>query len=151
MVQPGTRGPEGTIGAEAAQRRHRILVTDDNVDAAASLAMMLEIMGHEVRTAHDGLEAVEVAATFRPDIILLDIGMPKLDGFEACRRIRGQDWAHDVFMLALTGWGQDADRIEARKAGFDEHLVKPVDPTAFEKLLAGIRSRVATPDRRGGP
>jgi CheY-like chemotaxis protein len=126
----------------AAGARRRILVTDDNVDAASSLAMMLEIMGNEVRTAHDGLEAVDVAAVFRPDVILLDIGMPKLDGFEACRRIRAQEWARGVVMLALTGWGQDADRLAARRAGFDHHLVKPVDPAVFEKLLAGIRSRV---------
>lgn len=139
--QPEMHG-SASMMAEAGRARRRILVTDDNVDAASSLAMMLEMMGNEVRTAHDGLEAVETAALFRPDVILLDIGMPKLDGYEACRRIRGQFWARDVLMLALTGWGQDEDRLEARRAGFDQHLVKPVEPAAFEKLLATIRTRV---------
>jgi PAS domain S-box-containing protein len=115
--------------------QHRILVVDDNLDAAASLAMMLKIMGNEVRTAHDGIEAVEAAAAFRPDLILLDIGMPRLNGYDACRRIREQTWGNHPFIVALTGWGQEEDRRRSHDAGFNTHLVKPVDPAALERLL----------------
>jgi CheY-like chemotaxis protein len=111
-------------------------VTDDDADAAASLAMMLEWMGNEVRTAHDGLSAVETAALFRPEVILLDIGMPKVDGYETCRRIRAQPWARGVVVAALTGWAHQEHRAAARLAGFDHYLVKPVEPAAFEALLA---------------
>jgi PAS domain S-box-containing protein len=121
----------------------RILVADDNVDAAGSLAMMLKFMGHEVRTVHDGLAAVEAAAAFRPDVILLDIGMPKLNGYDTCRRIRAQPWASGVVILALTGWGQDEDRRLSREAGFDSHLVKPVEPADLQKLLAELNSETA--------
>jgi CheY-like chemotaxis protein len=121
--------------------RRRILVTDDNQDYAASLAMLLEVLGHEVRTAHGGLEAVAIAAEFRPDVILLDIGMPEVDGYEAYRRIRAQPWSHGILMLALTGWGQDQDKLKARAAGFDDHLVKPVQPAVLEKLLADFGKR----------
>jgi CheY-like chemotaxis protein len=114
-------------------------VVDDNADAAATLATMLELMGHEVRTAHDGLEGVEAAAEFRPDMILLDIGMPKLNGYDACRRIREQPWGKDVRIAALTGWGQDEDKVRSAEAGFDHHLVKPVDPTALEGVLAVVK------------
>lgn len=123
--------------------RRRILVVDDNVDAASSLAMMLKIMGHEVRTAHDGLEGVEVATAYRPDLILLDIGMPKLNGYEVCRRIREQPWGKNLFLVALTGWGQDEDRRRSQEAGFNHHLVKPVEPAALEELLAALESRTA--------
>ena len=119
--------------------RRRILVTDDNEDYATSLALMLEVLGNEVRTAHDGLEAVAVAAAFRPDVILLDISLPKLDGYEACRRIRAEPWADGVLMLALTGWAEPHDRLKAQAAGFDDHLVKPVEPSLFETLLATDR------------
>ena len=113
-------------------------MADDNQDSADSLAMMLKIMGNEVRTANDGLQAVDVAAAFRPEVILLDIGMPKLNGYEACRRIREQPWSEKVILIALTGWGQDDDRRRSREAGFNHHMVKPVDPAALEKLLAGL-------------
>ena len=116
--------------------RHRILVTDDNEDYAASLALLLEMLGNEVRTAHDGLEAVAVAAEFQPDVILLDISLPKLDGYEACRRIRAQLWAGGVLILALTGWAEPHNKHKARAAGFDDQLVKPVEPSLFETLLA---------------
>jgi PAS domain S-box-containing protein len=115
---------------------HRILVADDNGDAARSLAMMLEVAGHEVRTARDGREAVEAAAAFRPELILMDIGMPNLNGYDACRRIRELPWAKNLLIVALTGWGQDDDRRRSQEAGFDSHLVKPVDPAALELLLA---------------
>lgn len=116
--------------------RRRILVVDDNADAASSLAMLLEIVGNEVRTARDGLEGMEVAAAFRPDLIFLDIGMPKLNGYDACRRIRQEPWSRAIVMVALSGWGQEEDKRRSREAGFNAHLVKPVDLAALEKLLA---------------
>lgn len=114
----------------------RILVADDNRDGAESLAMMLARDGNQVETAYDGLQAVEAAARFRPDVILLDIGMPRLDGYAACRRIREQSGAEGPLIYAMTGWGQEGDHRESQEAGFDGHLVKPIDPTALLKLLA---------------
>ena len=98
--------------------------------------MLLTITGNETHTAHDGLEAVEAAATFRPEIVLLDIGLPKLNGYEACRRIREQPWGKNIVIVALTGWGQAEDREKSRNAGFDGHMIKPVDFAALTKLLA---------------
>ena len=114
----------------------RILVVDDNRDSADSLAMLLKLTGHDVHTAHDGLEAVEAAATLQPDVILLDIGMPRLNGYEAARRIREQQRHKGLTLVALTGWGQEEDRRRSEEAGFDSHLVKPVDLAALTKLLA---------------
>lgn len=113
----------------------RILVTDDNVDAALTLANLLGMLGHEVRTAHDGAGAIEAAVAFRPDVIFLDIGMPRMDGYEACRRIRGLDQAPDPVIVALTGWGQAEDKRKAQEAGFDHHFTKPVDPARLEVLI----------------
>jgi CheY-like chemotaxis protein len=131
--------PQAAAGEEGertgASSGRRIVVADDNEDSAASLAMMLEIMGHEVRTATDGVAAVEAAATFRPDAVLLDIGMPLLNGYDACRRIREQPWGQGILLLALTGWGQDGDKRRSREAGFDHHLVKPIEPEMLRKLL----------------
>ena len=118
--------------------RHRILVVDDNVDAAKTMSMMLKIMGNEIRTAHDGQQGIETAEEFRPDMILLDIGMPKLNGYDTCRRIREQPWGGSIFIVALTGWGQEDDKRRSREAGFDYHLVKPVEPAALESLLANL-------------
>ena len=116
----------------------RILIVDDNRDSADSLAMLLKIMGNEVGTAYDGEQAVEAAGTFRPDVVLLDIGMPKLNGYDACRRIREQPWGKGMVLIALTGWGQEEDRRRTEEAGFDHHMVKPVDPAALMKLLASL-------------
>jgi CheY-like chemotaxis protein/anti-sigma regulatory factor (Ser/Thr protein kinase) len=138
VQEPGLRS-DGEEAASAPVRR-RILVADDNVDSAASLAMMLEFMGNEVRTAHDGVEAVEAAAAFRPDVILLDIGMPRLNGYDACRRIREQPWGRGIAIAALTGWGQEEDKRQSREAGFNHHLVKPVEPAALEKLLVSVQA-----------
>jgi CheY-like chemotaxis protein len=113
---------------------------DDNVDVADSLARLLRLMGSEVRTAHDGLEGVEAAAAYRPDLILLDIGMPRLNGYDACRRIREQPWGKGIRIVAVTGWGQDEDKRHSQEAGFDRHLVKPVRPVVLEKLLAELRT-----------
>jgi signal transduction histidine kinase len=114
----------------------RILVVDDTRDSADSLAMLLKITGHETQTAHNGLEAIEKAESYRPNVILLDIGMPKMNGYDACRAIRGQPWGQDIKMIALTGWGQEEDRRKSKDAGFDGHLVKPVDISALLALLA---------------
>jgi PAS domain S-box-containing protein len=115
----------------------RILVVDDNRDAAESLGMLLELQGNEVQVAHDGLEAVRSAAAFRPHVILLDLGLPKLSGYEAARRIRALDGGGGVLLVALTGWGQEDDRRRSRDAGFDHHLTKPVEFEALRRLLAG--------------
>jgi PAS domain S-box-containing protein len=125
----------------AAERR--ILVVDDNEDSARSLAMLLELMGNEVRIAHDGLEALAAAAAYRPDLMLLDLGMPRLNGYDACRRIREQPWGKGMLIAALTGWGQEEDRRRSQEAGFDHHLIKPVDQHALEKLLFELRASKA--------
>jgi signal transduction histidine kinase/ActR/RegA family two-component response regulator len=117
----------------------RILVVDDNRDAASSLAQLLELDGHETALAHDGLQAVEACEAFRPDIVLLDLGLPKLNGFEACRRILAQRWGGDVTLVALTGWGQDEDRRRAKEAGFDHHMIKPINYGELTKLLANLK------------
>jgi CheY-like chemotaxis protein/two-component sensor histidine kinase len=119
--------------------KRRVLVVDDNRDSAASLAMMLSLVGHDTRTAHDGLAAVELAEAFRPDVVLLDIGLPNLNGYETCRRIRQQAWGKGIFIVAVTGWGQEDDRRRAQEAGFDKHLVKPVDFAILEKLLDDLK------------
>jgi CheY-like chemotaxis protein len=116
--------------------KRRVLVVDDNRDAAESLAMLLKLSGHEVYTAHDGLEAVDSAAKIQPDVVLLDIGLPKLDGYEAARRIRQQQQDKRVMLVALTGWGQEEDRRRSEEASFDLHLVKPVDLATLTKVLA---------------
>ena len=113
----------------------RVLVVDDNRDAAQSLAMFLQLSGHETHVAHDGLEAVKKAAQLSPDLILLDIGLPKINGLEAARRIRALSQGKRPVLVALTGWGQDADRQKSREAGFNTHIVKPVDPHVLANLL----------------
>jgi CheY-like chemotaxis protein/two-component sensor histidine kinase len=122
-------------GANGSKPGHRILLADDNRDALDSLATLLQCDGHEVHTAGDGAEALEVAEQCRPDVVLLDIGMPKLDGYEVARRIRAEPWGKAAVLIALTGWGQDEDRRRSREVGFDSHLVKPLDPDALSSLL----------------
>ena len=118
--------------------RRRVLVVDDNRDGAKLMAMMLQIMGSEVDTAHDGLEAIEKAQSFRPEIILMDIGLPVLNGLDATRRIRELDFDTRVTIIALTGWGQESDRVQSHEAGCDGHLVKPVNIADLEKLLKEV-------------
>jgi PAS domain S-box-containing protein len=125
-------------GEEVPKSSLRILVVDDNRDGADSLVMLLRIMGNNTRTAYDGQQGVEVAEDFRPDVILLDIGLPILNGYEACRCIRERPWGKNVVLIAVTGWGQDDDRRRSHEAGFDHHLVKPVDPRGLMKLLSGF-------------
>jgi signal transduction histidine kinase/CheY-like chemotaxis protein len=117
--------------------RRRILIADDNRDAAESLAMLLEIAGHEVRVAHFGRAALSLAQIFRPDIAVLDIGMPDLSGYEVAEALRQEQWAANTRLIALTGWGQDSDRRRALAAGFDHHLIKPVDPDRLAEVIAG--------------
>jgi PAS domain S-box-containing protein len=134
---PGSRarGPsEETSGPPG--RLCRILVVDDNKDSAESLALLLGVSGHQSEVAHDGEQAVEKSADFMPDIILLDIGLPGMDGYETCRTIRAQPWGRNVLVVAVTGWGQPEDRRRSREAGFNAHLVKPVDPRELVRVLA---------------
>ncbi|MDQ3205273.1 MAG: PAS domain-containing protein [Pseudomonadota bacterium] len=129
----------GDEAEQASGTPQRVLVVDDNRDGADSLAEMLRINGNDTRTAYDGQEGVDVAEAFRPDVVLLDIGLPKLNGYEACRRIREQSWGKGVVLIAVTGWGQDEDRRRSHDAGFDLHLVKPVDPQLLMKTFAGLQ------------
>ena len=114
------------------QSGRRILVVDDNKDSAESLAMLLELTGNQTNRVHDGLEALKAIETFRPEVVLLDIGLPKLSGYEVCRRVRQEPWGKDIVIIALTGWGQEDDRRKSEEAGFNGHLIKPVD---YDKLL----------------
>lgn len=132
--------PSQPIGRDTGTHvsKYRILVVDDNKDSALSLAMMLKIMGHNTWTAHDGIEAIEAVTRFRPDVALLDIGLPKVNGYDVCRRIRDQPWGAGIVLIALTGWGYEEDKRRSKEAGFNFHMVKPVDPAALEKLLSGL-------------
>jgi signal transduction histidine kinase len=128
--------PDTVASPEAtATSARRILVVDDNTDAAQSLALLLEVCGHETHAVHDGVAALEAAERLRPDVILLDIGLPRMNGFEACRQIRQQPWGQDVVIIALTGWGQDGDRRRSQESGFDHHIVKPVEHATLVELL----------------
>ena len=114
----------------------RILVADDNHDSAESLGMLLELAGHRVHLVHDGQEALDAAGELLPEILLLDIGLPRMDGFEVAARLR-QDPRHDrMLLVAVTGYGTESDRYRGKAAGFDHHLVKPVDPAALHDLIA---------------
>ena len=132
------RSPEKTGTALKTDEAHktRILVVDDNEDSATSLAAMLEILGHEAQAVFDGAAAVETAESFRPDVVLLDIGLPKMNGLAAARKIREHAWGQAMLLIALTGWSDEKDRRRTAEAGFDLHLVKPIDPTALENMLA---------------
>jgi PAS domain S-box-containing protein len=127
----------------------RVLIADDNHDAAVSLSILLQSMGHDTRVVHDGIEALEAAELFRPDVVLLDIGMPRLDGYETARRMASQPWAATMQIVAVTGWGQETDRQRAKDAGFHRHLVKPVDLDALREVLSqGCEQRREPPPGR---
>ena len=130
--------PQSRKRREAAFSSHRILVVDDNEDAAVSLALLLKLLGHTTRTVHDGTEAVAAAEAFRPDVVLLDLGLPGLNGYEVCRRLRERPRGEGLVIIAQTGWGQDEDKRRSKEAGFNFHLVKPIDPAGLTKLLAGL-------------
>lgn len=117
---------------------HRLLIVDDNRDAAESMAMLLQIWGHEVLCAYDGPSALEASATYRPQVVILDIGLPGMDGYEVASRLRESPAAANAVLIAITGYGREEDRIRSRRAGFDHHLVKPVGPEALQKLLSAL-------------
>jgi PAS domain S-box-containing protein len=133
--------PAGDEKAPRQNRPCRVLVADDNRDSADSLSLLLEFADCEVLTAHDGLEAVEAALAHHPDVALLDIGMPKLNGYEVARHIRQQPQGERMLLVAITGWGQEDDKQRARDAGFDHHLTKPVDFSELKSLLATVQAR----------
>ena len=142
---PETRLPAGLPAAMAPPvpaTRRRILVVDDNEDSVGSLCELLTLMGHECVAARDGEEALRVAEPFRPDTVLLDLGMPRMSGYEVCRALRTHSWGARMVIVALTGWGQNEDRARTRAAGFDGHFVKPLDPVALAEFLAKPESRV---------
>jgi len=130
-------------GVAAPPATLRILIVDDNQDAAATLGLLLELGGYATCTAHDGEQALAAAERFRPEVVLLDIGLPLLDGREVARRLRAARWEHRPVLVALTGWGQAPDRLASHEAGFDAHLVKPVDNEALLQLLAELLARGA--------
>jgi PAS domain S-box-containing protein len=136
---PETRVPAGVPTAMARPipaTRRRVLVVDDNEDSVRSLAELVTLMGHESVAARDGVEALQVAESFRPDTVLLDLGMPRMSGYEVCRSLRANSWGESIAIVALTGWGQNEDRARTRAAGFDGHFVKPLDPAALAEFLA---------------
>jgi CheY-like chemotaxis protein len=128
-------GAQAEAAGLARVKPRRFLIVDDNVDATVSQALLLRHMGHEVETAYSGAAALEKAQAFQPEIVLLDIGMPGMDGYEVARRLRASPLGRDVKLVAQTGWGQDADRRRSREAGFDAHLAKPVDIEALMRLI----------------
>jgi CheY-like chemotaxis protein len=140
--------PTHTGAAEAAPRPaperpattavRRVLIVDDNEDAATSLAMLLKVMNCDARVAHGGFEALEIAPEFRPELVLLDLGMPKLNGYDTCRRMRAEPWGRTSKIVALTGWTKAESDLRAEEAGFDEHLVKPADRATLRKLLGSL-------------
>lgn len=138
ILEPSAEPRPSSGTATPSARPSRILVVDDNRDSAESLALLLSLGGHRVETAHDGLAAVDLARTFRPRVVLMDLGMPKLNGYDAARAIRSEPWGDEIVLVALTGWGQEDDKRRTAEAGFDAHLTKPVDHAAFEELLATL-------------
>jgi CheY-like chemotaxis protein len=133
--------PESDESKPAPAPKRRLLIVDDLKDSADSLSVMLELKGHEVQTAYDGEEAIAAAQAFQPDVVLLDIGMPRMNGYDACRTIREQPWGKGMYLVAVTGWGQEDDFRRTQEAGFDHHMVKPVDPEDLLKLLATLPSK----------
>ncbi|MDQ8184101.1 chemotaxis protein CheB [Pelagicoccus sp. SDUM812002] len=128
-AQPRDDNPQGTHASR------RVLIADDNESALKVLALYFEKLGHDVRTAADGQQAVEIAAEFRPEFALLDLGMPRMDGYQTARAIREQEWGKDIALVALTGWGQEEDKRKSKEAGFDEHIVKPANKEALLQLM----------------
>jgi CheY-like chemotaxis protein len=120
---------------------HRILIVDDNQDVVWTLSRLLRSRGNDIRVAYDGIDAVEEAKKFQPDVILLDLGLPKLNGLETAKLIRKQSWGKDMTLVALTGWGQQEDRRHTQEAGFNYHLVKPIDYAFLQNILAGINTQ----------
>jgi PAS domain S-box-containing protein len=147
IILPALAGPSSenekarTTEEQSIEDSRRVLVVDDNKSAATMLAMVVKMFGQEVKIAHDGLEAVQTAAEFQPHVVLMDLGMPRLNGYEAARQMRQHAWGKDILLVALTGWGQDEDKKRTKEAGFDHHLTKPAEPSEIRKLLASYKSR----------
>ena len=139
----GSSAPD-LIPDAAVSGKCRILVVDDMRDSADSLAMMLESRGHEVHTAYDGEQAVRLAEQFRPDLAFIDLGMPNIDGYEVCRRIRVQPWGLAMLLVAQTGWGQEFDRRRTLAAGFNQHMVKPLEWAIIDALLRRVDAKLAS-------
>jgi PAS domain S-box-containing protein len=133
--------PSEPLAASPSAQARRILIADDLRDSADSLAMLLDAMGHRVHVAYDGERALVMAEQYRPEVVLLDLGMPKMNGYETCRRIREAPWGRDMTLIAQTGWGAPEDRRRTRDAGFDHHVVKPIDPAAMDALLRTVPIR----------
>src|SRR5581483_7639752 len=127
----------------------RVLIVEDNRDAAEMLNSMLVTWGQETRIAYDGQEGLQAAAEFLPHVVLLDIGLPQLNGYDVARRIREESWGGQMALVALTGWGQDADRQRSKAAGIDLHLIKPIEPAALKNVLAGFQNRPVIRTSRG--
>jgi signal transduction histidine kinase/CheY-like chemotaxis protein len=136
ITDDGGRTSEESESVQAP--KWRILIVDDLKDSADSLAMLLSLLGHEAHTAYDGEAGVAAAEKLRPDVVLLDLGMPKMNGYEACRHIRQQPWGEDMFLIAVSGWGQEGDRRRAEKARFNRHMLKPVDPPELIKVIESL-------------
>jgi CheY-like chemotaxis protein len=140
-MAPLGRAPiEPVEEVQVTKRPLRILVADDNADSADSLAKLLRLSGHEVHTTYDGMEALEAVQSLRPEVVLLDIGMPKLNGHDVCRSIREQPWSLEVTVIAVSGWGDEQARQRALQAGFDVHLTKPVNHRELMALVARLRT-----------
>jgi signal transduction histidine kinase/ActR/RegA family two-component response regulator len=143
LIEAPKREPASTQSSQTPEVPLRILIADDNKDSAAALGMFLRMGGDKIHVVSDGKAAVAAAAEFQPDVALLDIGMPQMTGYEAAAEIRHQAWSHDVVLIAISGWGQPSDRQRSKDAGFDHHVVKPVDPSALLRLLASLRQAEA--------
>jgi CheY-like chemotaxis protein len=143
-TQPALAGPiarkSQETGDGAEERSLRILIVDDNVDAADSIAMLLTMEGHQTRTVNTARAALLAAPEFKPEVVLLDIGLPEMDGYEVARHLRAQNGSHRMRLVAVTGYGQPADRRRAHAAGFDEHMVKPVEPALLQAFLRSVPS-----------
>lgn len=131
-----------TTTSDSSAPKLKVLVADDNRDGADGFAMLLDLLGHDVRTAYTGKQAVVLAEEFRPHLVMLDIGMPEMNGYEVARHIRQQAWGRDMVLVAITGWGQDEDRLQAEAAGFDHHRAKPVELDALDPIVAQARARM---------
>jgi two-component system, OmpR family, response regulator len=142
-IQESTMTMIGSAPGESTQPR-RVLLVDDSVDAAEAMSMLLETLGHEVRVMHDGPSALAMVDDFAPEVVLLDIGLPGMDGFEVARQLRARAATKTALLIALTGYGGDSDKQKAREAGFDHHLVKPVSFTAIETVIAASFAGGAT-------
>jgi CheY-like chemotaxis protein len=136
-IKQTARGSELT-----ARACRRVLIVDDNADSADMMKVLLDVSGHDTRVAYDAARAIQIALEFAPEVGLLDIGLPDMDGYELARALRTNPQLSGLFLVALTGWGQDEDRRRAREAGFDAHITKPADPAVLERL---VERRIATP------